>query len=225
MMTTTPQVALVTGATSGIGKATAIALAAAGFQVIGTGRNTAKLTAPAGVTYLDLDVTRDESVASAVKQVIDRFGHIDVLVNNAGVGTTGAQPRSSRLPRRRTSSTLTSTASCGRPRRSCRTCASKAADASSMSPPSAGSSPARSWPSTSRPSTRSRATPNRWTTRFAITASGSCSSSPARSTLRSQATAWRPTPPCRSTRRDGATTTSCWGRTSATATTPPSSPR
>jgi len=89
-MTATPQVALVTGATSGIGKATAIALAAAGFQVIGTGRNTARLTAPAGVTYLDLDVTSDESVASAVTQVIDRFGRIDVLVNNAGVGSTGA---------------------------------------------------------------------------------------------------------------------------------------
>ena len=89
-MTRTRQVALVTGATSGIGKAAAIALAAAGFQVIGTGRKTARLTAPAGVTYLDLDVTSDESVASAVKQVIDRFGHIDVLVNNAGVGSTGA---------------------------------------------------------------------------------------------------------------------------------------
>src|SRR5688500_15344761 len=90
MMTTPPQVALVTGASSGIGKATAIALAAAGFQVIGTGRNTAHLTAPAGVSYIDLDVTSDQSVASAITQVIERFGRIDVLVNNAGVGTTGA---------------------------------------------------------------------------------------------------------------------------------------
>ena len=90
MMTATRQVALVTGASSGIGKAAAIAFAAAGFQVIGTGRNTARVTAPAGVTYLDLDVTSDESVASVVKQVIDRFGHIDVLVNNAGVGANGA---------------------------------------------------------------------------------------------------------------------------------------
>ncbi|WP_165362764.1 oxidoreductase [Promicromonospora panici] len=89
-MTAAQQVALVTGATSGIGKAAAIALAAKGFQVIGTGRDTARVTAPAGVTYLDLDVTSDESVASAVKQVIDRFGQIDVLVNNAGVGSTGA---------------------------------------------------------------------------------------------------------------------------------------
>ena len=89
-MTAARQVALVTGASSGIGKASAMALATAGFQVIGTGRTTARFTAPAGVTYLDLDVTNDESVASVVKQVIDRFGHIDVLVNNAGVGSTGA---------------------------------------------------------------------------------------------------------------------------------------
>lgn len=89
-MTAARQVALVTGATSGIGKATATALAAGGFEVIGTGRRTTGVAAPAGVTYLDLDVTSDESVASAVKQVIDRFGRIDVLVNNAGVGSTGA---------------------------------------------------------------------------------------------------------------------------------------
>src|SRR3954470_12721813 len=89
-MATTRPVVLVTGASSGVGKETALAFAAAGFEVIGTGRNTARVTAPAGVTYLDLDVTSDESVASVVKQVIDRFGRIDVLVNNAGVGATGA---------------------------------------------------------------------------------------------------------------------------------------
>ena len=89
-MTATRQVALVTGASSGIGKAAAIALAGAGFEVIGTARNTARVTAPAGVTYLDLDVTSDESVASVVKQVIDRFGRIDILVNNAGIGANGA---------------------------------------------------------------------------------------------------------------------------------------
>jgi NAD(P)-dependent dehydrogenase (short-subunit alcohol dehydrogenase family) len=43
-----------------------------------------------GVTFLDLDVTSDESVTSVVKQVITRFGRIDVLVNNAGVGSNGA---------------------------------------------------------------------------------------------------------------------------------------
>ena len=89
-MAATRPVALVTGASSGIGKEAVRAFAAAGFEVIGTARNTARVTAPAGVTYLDLDVTSDESVDSAVKQVIDRFGRIDVLVNNAGVGSTGA---------------------------------------------------------------------------------------------------------------------------------------
>lgn len=88
--TATRHVALVTGATSGVGNATAIALAAKGFEVFGTGRNTAGLTSPAGVTYLDLDVTSDESVEAAVAQVISRAGRIDVLVNNAAVGATGA---------------------------------------------------------------------------------------------------------------------------------------
>ena len=94
-MTTSQPVALVTGASSGIGQAAALALAAAGFQVIGTSRNTSRVTPREGMTFLDLDVTSDESVATVVQQVIDRFGRIDVLVNNAGVGSAGAAEESS----------------------------------------------------------------------------------------------------------------------------------
>src|SRR5687768_6240467 len=89
-MTTTKPVALVTGASSGIGKAATLALSDAGFRVIGTSRDTSRATAVEGVTLLDLDVTSDDSVASVVQEVIARFGRIDVLVNNAGVGANGA---------------------------------------------------------------------------------------------------------------------------------------
>jgi NAD(P)-dependent dehydrogenase (short-subunit alcohol dehydrogenase family) len=94
-MQTTHPVALVTGASSGIGRATALALVAAGFDVVGTSRTAANAEPLAGVTFLDLDVASDESVRSLVDQVIERFGRIDVLVNNAGVGTAGAAEESS----------------------------------------------------------------------------------------------------------------------------------
>jgi NAD(P)-dependent dehydrogenase (short-subunit alcohol dehydrogenase family) len=88
-MTTEP-VAVVTGASTGIGKAAALALVEAGFTVVGTSRDASRLTPPAGITFLDLDVSRDDSVHALVEQVTARFGRIDVLVNNAGIGAAGA---------------------------------------------------------------------------------------------------------------------------------------
>jgi NAD(P)-dependent dehydrogenase (short-subunit alcohol dehydrogenase family) len=94
-MANTNPVALVTGASSGIGKAAALALVQAGFDVVGTSRNTSRVAAQRGVTFLDLDVTSDESVSTLVRGVIERFGRIDVLVNNAGTGAAGAAEESS----------------------------------------------------------------------------------------------------------------------------------
>src|SRR3954463_10078069 len=87
-------VALVTGATAGIGKATAEALARAGYQVFGTGRRAAATASP-GVTMLVCDVTNDESVARVVKDVVARAGRIDLPVNNAGRGLIGGAEESS----------------------------------------------------------------------------------------------------------------------------------
>ncbi|MCV7398647.1 oxidoreductase [Mycobacterium fragae] len=94
-MTTTRPIALVTGASSGLGKFAARSLIDAGFTVVGTSRNTAGLDSSLGVTFVDLDVTRDESVTAAVEAVIARFGRIDVLVNNAGMGLAGASEENS----------------------------------------------------------------------------------------------------------------------------------
>src|SRR3954464_11000585 len=91
----TGRVALVTGASAGIGEAAASALVGAGFTVYGTSRKVAPGEKRGGVRFLPLDVTDDDSVATAVREVIDRSGRIDVLVNNAGLGVAGAAEESS----------------------------------------------------------------------------------------------------------------------------------
>ncbi|MGM4983031.1 oxidoreductase [Rhizobiales bacterium] len=87
-------VALVTGASSGIGLATARALRRNGYQVFGTSRKPMADTSD-GVTMLVCDVTDDRSVQSVVEDVVIRAGRIDLLVNNAGIGLLGGAEESS----------------------------------------------------------------------------------------------------------------------------------
>ncbi|WP_329550488.1 oxidoreductase [Streptomyces sp. NBC_00696] len=86
------KVALVTGASSGIGASTALRLREAGFAVYGAARRVDRMAelAAAGVHTLALDITDDTSVKHAVDRVVAEQGRIDVLVNNAGYGSYGA---------------------------------------------------------------------------------------------------------------------------------------
>jgi short-subunit dehydrogenase len=86
-------VAIVTGASTGIGQASAKALHQAGFRVFGTSRRAAASTE--GITMVTCDVTDDASVKIAVDKVLDTRGRIDVLVNNAGTGLLAGAEESS----------------------------------------------------------------------------------------------------------------------------------
>src|SRR5437762_11459545 len=91
----TRKIALVTGASSGIGEATAERLALAGYKVYGTSRRRAA-AGKRSFEMLPLDVTSAESVEAAVREVLRLDGRIDLLVNNAGfsIAPAGAEESS-----------------------------------------------------------------------------------------------------------------------------------
>jgi short-subunit dehydrogenase len=91
----TTKTAFVTGASSGIGKATALTLLRAGYQVIGTSRKATPNEVRDGIRMVACDVTSDASVSVAVAQAVTELGHIDLLVNNAGYALSGAAEESS----------------------------------------------------------------------------------------------------------------------------------
>jgi len=88
------QAAIVTGASSGIGFGCAIKLAQMGMAVLGTGRDESKLAElrkavgdPARIVTLAVDLTHDDAPKRIVDLAVSRWGHIDFLINNAGVGS------------------------------------------------------------------------------------------------------------------------------------------
>ena len=83
-------VALVTGASSGIGRAIAQKLSKQGLRVFGTSRDAGRVEAIPGVELLSLDVDSDESVKACVELVLTRAGRLDILINNAGYILIGA---------------------------------------------------------------------------------------------------------------------------------------
>ncbi len=88
------EVAIITGAAGGIGLATAKHLHGMGMAIVGIGRDPAKLAAleseindPDRIATLSVDIASDEAPQAIVKLALDRFGRIDYLINNAGIGS------------------------------------------------------------------------------------------------------------------------------------------
>ena len=85
------KVAIITGASSGMGKSTAFNLHEKGYQVYGMARRTEKMKdlKEKGMEVVSLDLTKEETIVEAVNIILDKEGRIDVLVNNAGYGSYG----------------------------------------------------------------------------------------------------------------------------------------
>ncbi len=89
------KVVVITGVSSGIGRATALILAKQGCQVFGTVRNAEKAQAIPGVVLVEMDIRDDVSVERGIQNIIAQAKRIDVLVNNAGVTLLGATEETS----------------------------------------------------------------------------------------------------------------------------------
>jgi NAD(P)-dependent dehydrogenase (short-subunit alcohol dehydrogenase family) len=173
---------LITGASSGIGKATALRFQSEGWNVIATMRDPCRRGGPGraldNVLVTRLDVTDAVSIASAVSEGIARFGRIDALLNNAGLRCLWPSrslldrphPPAVRHQRDRPSGGDEGRAAAyaREPRRA----------PSSTSRPSAGRSPSRSAHCITAPSSPSKACRRRCTTNWSRSASGCASSSP-----------------------------------------------
>ena len=83
-------IVLVTGGSRGIGLATVRRLADAGHRVFAAARDPGRASLPGGVTPLVLDVASVASARTAIESVVQVAGGLDVLVNNAGVGSVGS---------------------------------------------------------------------------------------------------------------------------------------
>lgn len=83
------KVVLITGGSSGIGKAIGLYLHSRNYKVYGTSRNPERFDASFPFQLVQLDVTNTESITTCVSEILKREGRLDVLVNNAGVGITG----------------------------------------------------------------------------------------------------------------------------------------
>src|SRR4051812_29392841 len=86
------KVALITGASSGMGKSTANILHSQGYMVYGAARRTDEMNdlKAKGMGVVALDLTNDASIVEAVNIILKKEGRIDILVNNAGYGSYGA---------------------------------------------------------------------------------------------------------------------------------------
>ncbi|WP_338730829.1 SDR family oxidoreductase [Mangrovimonas cancribranchiae] len=82
------KIILITGGSSGIGKSVGEFLTAKGFQIYGTSRNPEKYT-NSKFPLVALDVANVATIKSAVSEVIEKSGRLDILINNAGAGITG----------------------------------------------------------------------------------------------------------------------------------------
>ena len=92
MTSHTGMVALVTGASSGIGEATALMLRDAGYTVYAVARRTERMAdlAERGIVTFAMDLTDDATITAGVERILAEAGRIDLLVNNAGYGSFGS---------------------------------------------------------------------------------------------------------------------------------------